>query len=345
MFKHTVEEHLARSLAGDMATLTLAENTEGQRQARFAAYHAGRLLTRLRGAQHYWLDVRQAAEFQRGDFNLAELPPLVAPALFVGLNGTLRFNTAVKYFRSPAYVIPEGTPPGTLPPLTPCKEKTTCLYRGVFIHEELPPHTAANYPPERVISVQWFERPERQTVRVGDRWCDATELDNYRISFAASSWPDILFQYHHDATHALEHARRLFHMTVNLLYFLAAENLVFVRVRPEHRGRRELRGLPHSDRPYHVVDFQLPRYRYAERGTGGEGTSHGVRYDVRGHFRHLRDGRYTRNPDGSARVLWVATHQRGLAASVYRPAVRRGAVGARVLDYDELLLEEGKPVG
>jgi hypothetical protein len=39
--------------------------------------------------------------------------------------------------------------------------------------------------------------------------------------------------------------------------------------------------------------------------------THGFRYDVRGHFRRLPDGKLT----------WVRAHQQGLAHELYKPKV------------------------
>ena len=62
--------------------------------------------------------------------------------------------------------------------------------------------------------------------------------------------------------------------------------------------------------PYYTVDV-APAYREPE-GAEGAGNRHGFRYDVRGHFRRLADGR----------LIWVRSHQRGLAHELYVPGVR-----------------------
>jgi len=58
-------------------------------------------------------------------------------------------------------------------------------------------------------------------------------------------------------------------------------------------------------------DYYLCHIRgvdYDKHATGA-GSTHGFRYDVRGHFRRLNDGRMT----------WIRSHQRGLANEIYRP--------------------------
>jgi hypothetical protein len=63
-----------------------------------------------------------------------------------------------------------------------------------------------------------------------------------------------------------------------------------------------------------LEDYYVCRLR-PSRGESAEGDAaaqtHGFRYDVRGHFRRLPDGKLT----------WVRAHQRGLAHELYRPKV------------------------
>lgn len=67
------------------------------------------------------------------------------------------------------------------------------------------------------------------------------------------------------------------------------------------RGKRTLE-------PYYVA--RVRGVRYDENAlTERAGSKHSFRYDVRGHFRRLEDGRLT----------WVRAHQRGLAHELYIP--------------------------
>jgi hypothetical protein len=63
-----------------------------------------------------------------------------------------------------------------------------------------------------------------------------------------------------------------------------------------------------------LEDYYVCRLR-PSRGESAEGETlaqtHGFRYDVRGHFRRLPDGKLT----------WVRAHQRGLAHELYKPKV------------------------
>lgn len=50
-------------------------------------------------------------------------------------------------------------------------------------------------------------------------------------------------------------------------------------------------------------------------GLGPSGFHHSFRYDVRGHFAHIKKGRL------AGRSIWIPAHQRGLANQTYRPKV------------------------
>lgn len=78
---------------------------------------------------------------------------------------------------------------------------------------------------------------------------------------------------------------------------------------PEKVNRkREKEGKRRID-PYYVVKI---RHEKVESGGGtGTGTKHSFRYDVRGHFRRMADGKLT----------WVRAHQRGLSHEFYVPNV------------------------
>lgn len=227
------------------------------------------------------------------------------------------------------------------------------LYKGVFIQNHKPPHEYLGWPKEEnVVRVWWWEKPkyvqvnEAQDKRVEGRAYPV--LDNFVITFCRSSWPNLF-----DSMRVLEsdeqahpgersHRLRLFNATANLLYFLAAENVVRVKIRPEHHDRhgRDLAGLPKSNREYHVLPFQLPRYRYLHKDSV-EPTGRRVSccFDVRGHSRHLRDERFKRKEDGTVRVIWIPEHQKGMG-NPYQPSIRRGTIDSLFLDYDKFIREE-----
>jgi hypothetical protein len=78
-------------------------------------------------------------------------------------------------------------------------------------------------------------------------------------------------------------------------------------VTPAINAKRERKGKSRLE-PYYVCRIRGVQYDSAGNPTG-EGAKHGIRYDVRGHFRRMTDGRTT----------WVRPHQRGLANELYIP--------------------------
>lgn len=70
----------------------------------------------------------------------------------------------------------------------------------------------------------------------------------------------------------------------------------------EAKGKRRLE-------PYYVC--RIRGVSYDKSDTSGTGSRHGIRYDVRGHFRRLADGK----------TIWVRAHQRGLANELYIPKI------------------------
>lgn len=75
--------------------------------------------------------------------------------------------------------------------------------------------------------------------------------------------------------------------------------------------KREAKGKGRLE-PYYVCRVRGVQY---DSHATGEGSKHGVRYDVRGHFRRLETGK----------TLWVRPHQRGLQNELYVPKVYRVA--------------------
>lgn len=78
---------------------------------------------------------------------------------------------------------------------------------------------------------------------------------------------------------------------------------------PEKVNRkREKEGKRRID-PYYVVKIRHEKVEGG--GSTGLGTKHSFRYDVRGHFRRMTDGK----------LAWVRAHQRGLSHEFYVPNV------------------------
>lgn len=73
-------------------------------------------------------------------------------------------------------------------------------------------------------------------------------------------------------------------------------------------AKRERNGKSRLE-PYYVC--RIRGVQYDKTDATGTGSAHGIRYDVRGHFRRLTTGKTT----------WVRPHQRGLANELYVPKV------------------------
>ncbi len=282
-------------------------------------------LTSIRSAAHYWLSVNQARHFQSVAFEKRDIPHFPHSEIFVEFDGLLSFN----------YVLPV-THAHFDEDMNALVDKKNTSYRGVLLLK----HN------DEVFQAIWMEPP--RYVANGRSFHDV-----YVISWSKESWPkrscevcgtsgrtdvDTLIE-DNISTSAVNvalaedsgHANRLLRMSVNLLYFLSAENQTFVRVRPEHVNRH---GLPRSSKEFYITPAQSPHYRYLLGVNKGSGSKHSIKYDVRGHFRHLTDERFERNEDGTVRIIWIDEHQRGVENIEYKPHVRKGQVSRAVLEYD-----------
>lgn len=79
--------------------------------------------------------------------------------------------------------------------------------------------------------------------------------------------------------------------------------------------KREAKGKSRLE-PYYVCRIKGVQY---DNHATGEGSKHGIRYDVRGHFRRLETGK----------TIWVRPHQRGLTNELYVPKVYQVSKGAK----------------
>lgn len=108
--------------------------------------------------------------------------------------------------------------------------------------------------------------------------------------------------------------RTLRNLAVACIAYINCINLELERHDPPEavQRRRQRENKPALD-AWYTVEVRA-EYRRAWDGDGtGAGSHHGYRYDVRGHFRRMTDGR----------MIWVRPHQRGLAHELYVPSVRR----------------------
>jgi len=103
---------------------------------------------------------------------------------------------------------------------------------------------------------------------------------------------------------------KLKNLTVNIVNFLNARNIVYIQhYRPPRYakdGSVKRRELP----PYYTLEVKRETVEYLDQSQK-EGGKHSYRYDVRGHFRHFRDGS----------CIWVRPHQRGLRNILYKPKI------------------------
>lgn len=101
--------------------------------------------------------------------------------------------------------------------------------------------------------------------------------------------------------------------------FLESENVKTERTTLKSIKKRNKNNLPPLRDVFlpHVIltKKQLEAvHRHFEAGTG---TAHGYRYDVRGHFKHFKEGKM------AGKIFWTVPHQRGLVHKIYRPAIRK----------------------
>jgi hypothetical protein len=341
--------HQFHTSAEQLAKLALMEEDKQKQSDMIAKARLENELARdVNHAVRYWLDIKQVERFRAARFRHDAFPPMIHDKLIVEFNGMLCFD--FRPWQRSDIVIQHGDVVPEIAPLQPrhFSADLKTAYKAVFVQRYDPPHKFISWPDEPVFRIWWFEKPMWIHVPPGEAAPEGNYplADNYTVTFCKSTWPRVMdamnVRQKDEATHPGEnaHGERLFATTVNLLCFLAAENIVRVRIKPKHHQRNDLKGLPKSDREYYVLPFQLPRYRYLHPEESQPTGRHvSICFDVEGHARHLLDERYERNPDGTARVIWVNPHQRGLGKP-YRPAVRRGTIESLFLDYDEFIRGE-----
>lgn len=108
-------------------------------------------------------------------------------------------------------------------------------------------------------------------------------------------------------------------MAVGCIGYINCENIYLHKEGqiPDKVNRKREREGKKVLEPYYVCRIRGVQYDSNGEPTG-EGTHHGFRYDVRGHFRKLATGKTT----------WVRPHQRGLQNELYIPktyVVEKGA--------------------
>lgn len=112
-----------------------------------------------------------------------------------------------------------------------------------------------------------------------------------------------------------EKARRL---AAACIAYINCENIYLEKqgeVSEAVNRKREAKGKSRLE-PYYVCRIKGVQHDSHETGTGAK---HGIRYDVRGHFRRLETGK----------TIWVRPHQRGLQNELYIPKVYKVEKGSK----------------
>lgn len=110
-----------------------------------------------------------------------------------------------------------------------------------------------------------------------------------------------------------DNKRTLRNLAVACVAYMNCVNLQLEKHEPPAAIQKRRRRDNKPPIPAYYTVTVRPEYRRDGDGSGEPGSKHSYRYDVRGHFRRLADGRLT----------WVRPHQRGLAHEQYIPAVRK----------------------
>lgn len=100
-------------------------------------------------------------------------------------------------------------------------------------------------------------------------------------------------------------------LAIACIGYINCENIYLHRegeVSEAINAKRERKGKSRLE-PYYIC--RIRGVNYDNPQATGQGTAHGIRYDVRGHFRRLATGKTT----------WVRPHQRGLANELYVPKI------------------------
>ena len=144
-------------------------------------------------------------------------------------------------------------------------------------------NVAAYFASTSVNRIQWHNEPRA----------------HMRIHPLAESRPDY-------ARHNKEVIRNL---AIACIAYINCENITLDRqAAPEKVNRKRRKQGKKELEPFYLCRIRGVQYAPGEGERSG-GSAHGYRYDVRGHFRRLPDGRLT----------WVRPHQRGLEHELYKP--------------------------
>lgn len=136
------------------------------------------------------------------------------------------------------------------------------------------------------------------------------DLRNFRFFYWDSEWEDPLPSHSGDDNAYRKTMLDIKNLSIACVGYINCEN-VYLHIEggtDEATNRRRVSKGKSRLEPYYVCRIRGVQYDSAGNPTG-EGAKHGIRYDVRGHFRRMTNGKTT----------WVRPHQRGLANELYVP--------------------------
>lgn len=296
--------------------IRLRSRTPGQRII------MNRMVNGLRSSKVVLFDTEQAEVFMNSSYPFENYPHFVFPEIFINFTRPLAVAWPDIYmFDSNVWGV-KNQPSGTE------------NYQGILIRQadvnSLQPNRSLNLT-DVIESKGFFGLVDEKVATVesikgcSSSWYESLgkdgDMDCFEVTFTPQSFPDFDNREVHRLYNTLDGAETLHRLTVNLLYFLSCENVDFDYHEPQSSKEFMRRIGQRTQNPFYTIKFKRSGERTRPISTG-TGKPHSYRYDVRGHFRHLRDERYERNPDGTYKVMWVPAHQRGLANELYVPALR-----------------------
>mgnify|MGYP000960570859 FL=1 len=205
--------------------------------------------------------------------------------------------------------------PGDYPPPFDCMviQFTEPIPEGEFL-SGLRTSGRPNAPNDTVLGLVLAFPGEEATVANVVAWYSSTSINRAAIPLAGDGSVSLNFVVGHGGPD--EYARdkqRIANLGLLCLAYIDSPGIEVARVStPAAINKRRARD---GKKP--LEDYYLCRVSHerAAAGAGGEATGRHVtfRFDVRGHFRRLPDGR----------TVWVRPHQRGVGHELYRPKTYR----------------------
>jgi hypothetical protein len=99
-------------------------------------------------------------------------------------------------------------------------------------------------------------------------------------------------------------------IAMGFLLYVNSVNVEIIKKEGEQTKKRRKQNKPIPE-PYYWCKLETKEVHVTD--SEGSGTKHGYQYDVRGHFKHFKQGKM------KGKILWCPPHRRGLANTVYRP--------------------------